>query len=465
MMSVASVRNEKLKLETRNAGNLQSDDLKRFGSFRSLNKFEIPTKLKLDEVIKNDEMPPVPPKPSDEQQAEKKEKKRSKKSREDKENKRKTRKHKENGYHSEQDLTKVENKAESRPKNEEEDLIATLNRLNRRRRKAPEEANANEQKETQSISPSSNKINLNKEDSFIDFDIESKIKPKNELELDIPRQRENSIIKTKKAFEEPEAKNDDGNVSGDENEVKVEVDKSKLNTETINLVDDEFFKPIAKGNTLDWCLTPAPQGKTVNCIVTCRKGIFNEYYFYLENYNGEAFLLMKAHRRVTSAKSYYLIDIINYGENGSRTPSYINSARIVSNMSRHKFRLDANFNLSLNSELLFVNYKTHAGEPRKIIANASLCSGISTSSSKDKVTYVLRNRNPYFDFKRKKFVLNYNGRAQKSSKNNFQIVDETSPDDVLMQLGKVDTNYYNCDYGFPLCALQAFGFALSSLCR
>lgn len=38
-------------------------------------------------------------------------------------------------------------------------------------------------------------------------------------------------------------------------------------------------------------------------------------------------------------------------------------------------------------------------------------------------------------------------------------------DEILMQLGKVESGFYNCDFSYPFCALQAFGFALSSLCR
>lgn len=92
-----------------------------------------------------------------------------------------------------------------------------------------------------------------------------------------------------------------------------------------------------------------------------------------------------------------------------------------------------------------------------------MCSG--TSANKEKVTYFLKNRQPYYDINMRKFVLNYNGRAKQSSKNNFQIVDESFPDDILMQLGKVETGEYNCDFTWPLCAMQAFGLALASLSR
>ena len=254
-------------------------------------------------------------------------------------------------------------------------------------------------------------------------------------------------------------------------DAKVDIDKRPTNqadSAAHMLVSETFFRPVQTGNTLEFALTPAPHGNIVHCIVTCRKGLLsNEYFFYLENFNGEAFLIMRAHRRKASTRSYYLIDIYNYGDTGDRKISETNTARLVSNISRNKFKLEL-LNSEPNSEqmlLLHVSYKTSVGEPRKIQADAKLCSGRDTHTAGDKVTYILRNRQPYFDFKRKKFVLNYNGRAHKSSKNNFQIVDESFPDDVLMQLGKVQTSYYNCDFGFPICALQAFGFALSSLCR
>ena len=100
---------------------------------------------------------------------------------------------------------------------------------------------------------------------------------------------------------------------------------------------------------------------------------------------------------------------------------------------------------------------------RKVISTALLCNG--TQSSKEKITYVLKNRPPHYDINMRKFVLNYNGRAKQSSKNNFQIYDESVPDEILMQLGKVETGEYNCDYTWPLCAMQAFGLALASLSR
>lgn len=191
--------------------------------------------------------------------------------------------------------------------------------------------------------------------------------------------------------------------------------------------------------------------------------------FYLEDYShgpkSNIELLMKTHRKISTAKVNHMITACNYDEFWTKSSTEPTCGRITSNMSRKKFKLELQYNdLMASSEILSVEYKQVVGEPRKITGRACLCTG-ATNSQRDRVTYVLKNRQPYYDNQLRKFVLNYNGRAKFSSKHNFQIVDESYPDDILMQLGKVENGFYNCDFTFPFCALQAFGFALSSLCR
>ena len=473
-MSIAtssSVKNERLKLETRTAGNIDKEisALKRFDSFasyRSLNGFNngkargndiddgaspnFETPLPTEEKSNVKEMPPRAPKTSTDKEKRREERKKNRKRNESSASKENN--SIEKNFSSETEIAASTSNNHSNTqtsKNEEEEFIESLRRLHRRRRQTNEETPP----------PPAAPLHANSI---------------NRSESSFRTERRSSFVQTKNnAFEHAKAESREASRAGsgdDENnneEVKVDIDRQqRIIDPTTVLVSEKFFQPVLDGNTLEFALTPAPQGSIVNCIVTSRKGILsNEYFFYLENFNGEAFLIMRAHRKA-STRSYFLIDIFNYGDTGEKNkPSETNAARIISNISRNKFKLDL-FNTNLASpELLVVSYKTNIGEPRKILADAKLCSGRETFLARDKVTYILKNRQPYFDFKRKKFVLNYNGRAHKSSKNNFQIVDESSPDDVLMQLGKVETSYYNCDYGFPMCALQAFGFALSSLCR
>lgn len=267
----------------------------------------------------------------------------------------------------------------------------------------------------------------------------------------------------------------------------------------------DFFKLIRKTSMLNFILTPPPQGTIVRCKIICRKGIFNEYSFYLEDSQHNDILLMKTHRQMTTARAAHIITCLNTTPNANvnmsgsyssfaltdyYSPSagsnqYIAGielpcAKIKSNISRKKFKLELDTSVMAgsplspsssmasprtmitNGDLLNTLFKSSLSEPRRIIANACLCSGVSFNQ--DKVTYFFKNRPPYYDFQQRKYVLDYGGRAKQSSKNNFQIIDESS-DEMIMQLGKVETGWYNCDFSFPLCALQAFGFALSSLCR
>ena len=60
------------------------------------------------------------------------------------------------------------------------------------------------------------------------------------------------------------------------------------------------------------------------------------------------------------------------------------------------------------------------------------------------------------------FVLNFNGRVDKASVKNFQLIDEYDDNKIYMQFGRVGKDAFTMDFQYPLCALQAFGIALSS---
>ena len=60
------------------------------------------------------------------------------------------------------------------------------------------------------------------------------------------------------------------------------------------------------------------------------------------------------------------------------------------------------------------------------------------------------------------FVLNFNGRVDKASVKNFQLIDEYDDNKVYMQFGRIGKQNFNLDIAFPLSLFQAFGVALSS---
>ncbi|CAF0715598.1 unnamed protein product [Brachionus calyciflorus] len=454
-MSVTSFR-----AIVRNAGSLESEN-RINASFRSLNKYDqtLP-RSKYDEILKEEkfdiepvkETPPQPPNNNDE---EKKERKKHRKHRENSKDTQNVRESRRRSKNREEKTTEKKIKESGNPlKNEDEEIMETFKRMASNRQRRAERNNSDE-KNSEKENLKTNKL-------------EDKVE--NHGRRDVLRSSSTNLATKKIAFEAPKPDSE----SEDEGDAKVSIEKQKSRSTPNNLLpgtnstlsNSEYFKSIKFGDTLDFTLTPPPQGQMIHGKIICKKGLFNEYYFYLENICNSDLFLMKASRKMTSAKSYYTIDTINYDQYGKASTTEISCARIVSNMSRKKFKLDlsTNFVQFNNTEILNIAFKTNVGDPRKILSSASLCQGTKNSTN-DRVTYFLKNKQPVFSMEQKKYVLNYNGRAKRSSKNNFQIIDESSPDDILMQLGKVETTHYSCDFSFPICALQAFGFALSNLCR
>eukprot|EP01004_Peranema_trichophorum_P004427 NODE_3350_length_1367_cov_41.766077_g2915_i0.p1 GENE.NODE_3350_length_1367_cov_41.766077_g2915_i0~~NODE_3350_length_1367_cov_41.766077_g2915_i0.p1 ORF type:complete len:358 (-),score=52.42 NODE_3350_length_1367_cov_41.766077_g2915_i0:294-1313(-) len=74
----------------------------------------------------------------------------------------------------------------------------------------------------------------------------------------------------------------------------------------------------------------------------------------------------------------------------------------------------------------------------------------------------LRNKEPQWNENLRAYVLNFNGRVTKPSVKNFQLVEPSNQDMVLMQFGKVGKNDFTLDFQYPMSGLQAFAIALSS---
>lgn len=48
------------------------------------------------------------------------------------------------------------------------------------------------------------------------------------------------------------------------------------------------------------------------------------------------------------------------------------------------------------------------------------------------------------------FVLNFNGRVDKASVKNFQLIDEYDDNKIYMQFGRVTKETFNMDCAFPM---------------
>ena len=165
--------------------------------------------------------------------------------------------------------------------------------------------------------------------------------------------------------------NDNNNNNNTENEVEVDVQRlgsAKQNESLIKANQNtEFVKLILNFNTAEFVLTPAPQGQTVNCKILCRRGLINEYHFFLEQSDTANILLLKTHKRMASAKASHFIDVINYNEFGQRSSNEISCAKCSSNMARKKFKLNIdtnNFPLVETNTILNVLFRSNSGEPR-----------------------------------------------------------------------------------------------------
>lgn len=75
---------------------------------------------------------------------------------------------------------------------------------------------------------------------------------------------------------------------------------------------------------------------------------------------------------------------------------------------------------------------------------------------------VLHNKTPVWNDETQSYVLNFHGRVTQASVKNFQVVHDSEPDYVVMQFGRIAEDVFTMDYRYPMCALQAFGIALSS---
>ncbi|TGZ38239.1 hypothetical protein CRM22_011296 [Opisthorchis felineus] len=74
----------------------------------------------------------------------------------------------------------------------------------------------------------------------------------------------------------------------------------------------------------------------------------------------------------------------------------------------------------------------------------------------------LHNKNPVWNEDTQSYVLNFYGRVTQASVKNFQIIHESDLNYIIMQFGRVAEDEFTMDYSYPMCALQAFGIALSS---
>ncbi|XP_059153861.1 tubby-related protein 3-like isoform X2 [Physella acuta] len=240
----------------------------------------------------------------------------------------------------------------------------------------------------------------------------------------------------------------------------------------------------------EFVLRPAPQGVTMKCRITRDKkgvdrNIFPTYFLHLEQDNGRKVFILAGRKRKRSKTSNYLVstDPTDLARNGD---AYCGKLR--SNLLGTQFTLfDDGDNPKKGSqgarqELVAVAYETNVlgfKGPRKMTI---IIPGMTSEHQRVNIKpqgqhdglierwkrknmenlLELHNKTPVWNDDTQSYVLNFHGRVTQASVKNFQIVHDNDVDYIVMQFGRVAEDVFTMDYNYPMCALQAFGIALSS---
>jgi hypothetical protein len=243
-------------------------------------------------------------------------------------------------------------------------------------------------------------------------------------------------------------------------------------------------------------MRPGPQGAMVQCYIQRRKTglgrLFPTYEIYLKD--GDQFLLA-ARKRKKNKSSNYLIsldkdDLARQSGNffGKLRSNFIGTEFVLYDKGTNPEKLDeAQKESSLiqaRQELGTVLYKQNvlgSRGPRKMKVMVPRIDAegqrrvLKPTSNQESMlerykvlkddpdVMCLKNKPPKWNDQVGAYVLNFNGRVTRASVKNFQLSDpKEDPDVVVMQFGRVGKDAFTMDFQYPLCALQAFGIALSS---
>jgi len=259
---------------------------------------------------------------------------------------------------------------------------------------------------------------------------------------------------------------------------------------------------VKKMENLDqFVMETAPQDYLVHCRITRHnrgldKGLFPTYFLHMEREEGRSpvFLLAGRKRKKCTSSTYLL----------STDPTDLSKdcsiANMRSNLVGTMFTVmqDERWSSSTSrpcsssggstsprgsgspaswgdpqegAELAIVTYKPNMlgmSGPRKMRVvlprNGTATRGLLESYRERRTEgmVVLESKDAEWDKSLNSYVLNYHGRASQASVKNFQLCHHSSPEYIIMQLGRIETNVFNMDFRSPLSALQAFAIALSS---
>ncbi|CAF4085981.1 unnamed protein product [Rotaria sp. Silwood2] len=227
--------------------------------------------------------------------------------------------------------------------------------------------------------------------------------------------------------------------------------------------------------------TPAPNGLgDIQCRITrdkrgMEKGLFPIYYMHVERPgDGKKFFVLAGRKRRRSTTSNYLIstDPTDLSRDGEKFIGKLRANMLGTNFTVYDQGSNPKKNISIEQqrrELAAIAYETNIlgfkGPRRMTIIIPGMSSDhqrVEVRPKNDLENLIerwkrndmsnlleLHNKAPVWNEETQSYVLNFHGRVTQASVKNFQIVHE-------------DDHVFTCDFKYPLCAVQAFGVALSS---
>jgi len=277
-------------------------------------------------------------------------------------------------------------------------------------------------------------------------------------------------------------KNSNGEAEGEEGKESVEVEA--LVTELMENLEQFVLDPAPQ----------TPQGALVKCRITrdrkgMDRGLFPTYFLHMEREDGKKVFLIAGRKRKKSATSNYLMstDPTDLSRGGD---SFVGKLR--SNMLGTQFTIFDGGEPTKSRSLL----QDRAGQRMEIAATmydtnvlgfkgprrmTVVLPGMTPEGKRTEFRPVsdhdglierykakilegileLTNKTPVWNDETQSYVLNFHGRVTQASVKNFQIVHESDTDYIIMQFGRVAEDIFTMDYRYPMCAVQAFGVALS----
>ncbi|WAR07393.1 TUB-like protein [Mya arenaria] len=225
------------------------------------------------------------------------------------------------------------------------------------------------------------------------------------------------------------------------------------------------YSPEMTENLDDFVIKPAPQGVTIKCRITRdKKGVF----------------LLAGRKRKKSATSNYLLstdatDLSRGGEayvfllagrkrKKSKTSNYLLSTDPI-DLTRSGENFETNvLGFKGPRKMTIIIPGMNLDHERVDIKPTSDHDGLIERWKRKNMDNILElhNKSPVWNDETQSYVLNFHGRVTQASVKNFQIVHDNDMDYIVMQFGRVAEDVFTMDFNYPMCALQAFGIALSS---